>query len=105
MPTLVLLAATYLLQFSFPHTLEPVLKDHPYPLGVKLWSLKAGPLCLLTGAIVFEIRDLLAGNNLPGVVVQFAEGFCKKYVVLQDRWSLMAVDSQDRFHQFTVVFC
>ncbi len=24
--------------------------------------------------------------------------FCQEYVVLQDRWSLMAVVSQDRFH-------
>ncbi len=59
-------------------TVEPILKDHP--IGHKnlvcrdRWSL-------VTGSVVLKCRS-----------------FCQKYVVCQDRRSLMAVVSQDRFH-------
>ncbi len=59
-------------------TAEPVLKDHP--IGHKnvvcqdRWSL-------VTGLVILKCRY-----------------FCQKSVVSQDRLSLMAVVSQDRFH-------
>ncbi len=58
-------------------TVEPVWEDHP--LGHKnmvshdRWSL-------VTGSFTLKCSS-----------------FCQKLVVLQDRWSLMAVVSQDRF--------
>ncbi len=60
------------------NTVEPVLKDHP--IGCKnvvchdRWSL-------VTGSVMLKCKS-----------------FCQKCVVFQDRWSLMAVVSQDRFH-------
>ncbi len=44
--------------------------------------------------MVFQYRwSLVTGS----VALKFGT-FCREYVVLQDRWSLMAVVSQDRFH-------
>ncbi len=60
------------------YTVQPVLKDHP--MGHKnlvcedRWSL-------VTGSVMLKCRS-----------------FCPKCVVFQDRWSLMAVVSHDRFH-------
>ncbi len=63
---------------SFTNTVEPALKDHP--IGHKnmvsqdRWSLVTGSVALKCGT------------------------FCQEYVVLQGRWSLIAVVFQDRFH-------
>ncbi len=58
--------------------MEPVLKDHPIDhknmVSQDRWSL-------VTGSYTLECRT-----------------FCQKLVVLQNKWSLMAVVSQDRFH-------
>ncbi len=59
-------------------TVEPVLKDHPVDhknmVSQDRWSLVTGS---------FTLKYVT---------------FCKTQVALQDRWSLMAVVSQDRFH-------
>ena len=52
------------------NTVEPVLKAH----SQNRWSL-------MTGLITLRCRTC-----------------CHKYLVFQDRWSLMAVVSQDMFH-------
>ena len=59
-------------------TVEPSLKDHP--IGQKnvvsqdKWSLA-------TGSVILKCRT-----------------FCQECVAFEDRWSLMGVVSQDRFH-------
>ncbi len=62
----------------FINTVEPVLKDRPTGhknmISQDRWSLVTGSVTLKCGT------------------------FCQEYVVLQDRWSLMAVVSQDRLH-------
>ncbi len=59
---------------------EPVLKDHPF--GHKnVVSLSQDRWSLVTDSAVLKCWS-----------------FCQKCVVSQDRWSLMAVVSQDRFH-------
>ena len=59
-------------------TVESVLEDHPIGhknmVSQNRWSLVTGS---------FTLKCVT---------------FCQKLVVLQDRWSLMAVVSQDRFH-------
>ncbi len=56
---------------------EPVLKDRP--IGHKD-MVSQGRWSLVTGSIALK------------------SGTCQEYVVLQDRWSLVAGISQDRFH-------
>ena len=62
----------------FPYTVEPVLKDHPIGhenmVSQDRWSL-------VTGQFTLKSRV-----------------FCPKLLVLQERWSLLAVVSQDRFY-------
>ncbi len=63
--------------YLLPNTVEPVLKDrsigHKNMVSQDRWSLVTGSVALKCGT------------------------FCQEYVVLQHRWSLMAVVSQDRF--------
>ncbi len=59
------------------NTVEPVLKD--CPIGHKI-MVSQDRWSLVTGSVAFKCRT-----------------FCQDYAVLQDRWSLMAVVSQDRF--------
>ncbi len=60
------------------YTVEPVLKyhtiDHKNMVSHDRWSL-------VTGSFTLKCRT-----------------FCPKLVVLQDRWCLMSVVSQERFH-------
>ena len=70
----------FLRLFTMKHFiyLEPVLTNHPIGhknmISQDRWSL-------VTGWFTLKCKT-----------------FCPKLVVLQDRWSLMAVVSQDRFH-------
>ncbi len=60
------------------YAVETVLKDHP--IGHKsVVSQDRWPL--LTGSITLK-----------------CSAFCQEYLAFQDRWSLMAVVAQDRFH-------
>ena len=63
----------------FSGTVEPVLKDRPY--GHKKYGLSR-QVAFSDRFIYTEIEELLP----------------QKILVLQDRWSLMAVVSQDRFY-------
>ncbi len=59
-------------------TVEPILKN--YPIGHKN-MVSQDKWFLVTGSFTLKCRT-----------------FCQELVVLQDRWSLMAVVSQNRFH-------
>ncbi len=69
---------SWLSAVSSPYTVEPMLKDHPAGhknmVSQDRWSFVTGSVALKCGT------------------------FCQEYVGLQDGWSFMAVDSQDRFH-------
>ncbi len=54
---------------------EPVLKDH-----------------------LNDHKNILSRQLVTGSLTLKCRTFCQKLVVLQDRWSLMAVVFQDRFH-------
>ncbi len=55
------------------NTVEPVLKDNP-----------------------IEHTNVVSQDSWP--IILKCRTFCEEQVVFQDRWSLMAVFSQDRFH-------
>ncbi len=58
------------------HTVEPVLKDHP------------------RGHTNVVSEDGVFGGRFNSIEIYT----CQEYLVFQDRWSFMAVVSQDRFH-------
>ena len=64
--------------------LETVLKDHP--IGYT--------------NMVSQDRWFL----VPSSITLKCRTFCQEYLVFQDRWSLMAVVSQDRFHCVEIRF-
>ncbi len=65
-------------------TVEPVLKDTP-AIGHK-------------NMVSRHMRQVVFGDRLIYTCTLKCRTFCQELMVFQDRWSLMAVVSQDRFH-------
>ena len=66
------------------HTIQWNLSWKTAPLAIKVSLGSQHRWTLVTGSITLKFRTFWT--------------FCQKYLVFQDRWSLMAVLFQDRFH-------